>query len=200
MKKLFTVLALTALVPALAFAKADKAKVETFKLDSEASKVVWEGSKIAGKHFGTLKFKSGSLVIKQGKLAGGEFEVDMNSLVVEDIKNPGDNGKLVGHLKSDDFFSTAKHGVSNFKITKVEAEKDGAYKITGDLTIKGIKKSISFPATINRDSGLVKANAKVAVDRTGFDIKYRSGKFFPELGDKVIKDEFSLDLNIVAKK
>jgi polyisoprenoid-binding protein YceI len=189
MKKIFAV-ALLALAPFAAHAKKD-----TLKVNTTESKVNWEGRKIAGKHNGHLKLKGGSLEMEKGALVGGEFEIDMNSVVVEDITDKESNGKLAGHLKSDDFFSVEKNPVAKFKITKVEGKT-----VTGDLTIKGITHSISFPVETKTEAKKVSAVAKMEIDRTKWDIKYRSGKFFPSLGDKVIKDEFAVDVHLIATK
>lgn len=178
---------------------AASAKPETYKVDTAASKATWEGSKLVGKHDGELKVKGGELTVDKGSLTGGNVEIDMTSLTDKDITDAGMNAKLVGHLKSDDFFSVEKHPVSSLKITKVE-KKAGKTIITGDLTIKGITKPVTFPAEVKVEKNAVKAKGEMKVDRTNYDIKFRSLKFFSDIGDKVIHDEFKVGFDISASK
>ena len=175
------------------------AKPETFKVDTAASKATWEGSKLGGKHDGELKIKGGELNVEKGALIGGTVEIDMTSLTDKDISDPGMNSKLVNHLKSDDFFAVDKHPTSSLKITKVE-KKDGKTMVTGDLTIKGITKPVTFPAEVKVDKKGLKAKGEMTVDRTQYDIKFRSLKFFSDIGDKVIHDTFKVGFDLIASK
>lgn len=180
-------------------------KVATLKADTQKSTVKWHAKKVTGEHYGTVKLSNGSLDVEKGRLTGGNFEVDMNSIVCEDLTNAEYNGKLVGHLKSEDFFTVEKHPKANFKITKaapIASAKAGEnnYNITGDLVIKGITQSITFPAQVNINGNKAEAKAKFDVDRTKYDIKFRSGNFFENLGDKMIDDNFTLDLNLVTSE
>lgn len=178
---------------------AASAKPETYKVDSAASKATWEGSKLGGKHDGELKVKGGELSVEKGALTGGTVEIDMTSLTDKDISDPGMNTKLVNHLKSDDFFSVEKHPTSILKITKVE-RKGGKTMVTGDLTIKGITKPVTFPADVKLDGKSLKAKGEMTVDRTQYDIKFRSLKFFSDIGDKVIHDNFKVGFDVTASK
>lgn len=170
------------------------------KVNLEESKVQWTGRKLGGEHTGSLKIKSGNLTMKKDALTGGEFEIDMTSLKNEDITDAENNAKLVGHLKSDDFFSVEKNPTAKFKITKVQKAAGGKYDVTGDLTIKGITQPITFPAEVTMEKGKITAVGKLEVDRTKYDIKYRSLKFFSDIGDKVIKDVFTVDVKLIAGK
>jgi polyisoprenoid-binding protein YceI len=190
MKLLLSVLALT--LPAMAHA-------ETFKVDAKTSKVTWEGRKLGGSHHGTLQVKSGSLIATKGMLSGGEILIDMTTLKDEDLEDKEMNGKLVNHLKSEDFFSIEKNPTSTLKITKVEMT-GGKAQISGDLTIKGITKPISFPAEVSVDQKHLTAKGSFEVDRTMYDIKFRSLKFFSNIGDKVIKDQFKIGFDLHAAK
>jgi len=177
----------------------------TYQVDPKASKVKWLGKKVTGEHDGAIQIKEGTLVATGKFVTGGKFLIDTTSITVEDLKDEEANGNLVGHLKSPDFFSAEKHPTAAFEVTKVEPltnGKDGAtHTVTGNLTIKDITKPLSFPAKITVTPTTVTADAKnVAVDRTLYEIKYGSGKFFQGLGDKVISDQFWLDIALVAKK
>jgi polyisoprenoid-binding protein YceI len=199
MKKLIFTLA-TALIGGFATLQAQtKSDVDVTKSTME-----WEGSKITGKHNGTVKIKSGSLDVKDGGIVGGTFVIDMNSIVCLDLENADYNAKLVGHLKSDDFFNTADFPTATLKITKVaklvEGSKAGTHNIYADLTIKGKTQSIIFPATVGKDaSGKITAKASFTVDRSKYDVKYGSVSFFPDIADKAISNEMLFNVNIVTK-
>jgi polyisoprenoid-binding protein YceI len=184
-------------------------KTLVYKVDPKASSLQWTGKKVTGQHHGTVPVKGGEVWVAGNALTGGKFEIDTANLDDVDLKdNKEYHDKLVGHLKSPDFFDVQKYPTSTFEITKVEslaATSAGAdqptHRVTGNLTIKNITKPLSFPATVKIDGGTLTATAKnVVVDRTQYDIRYGSGKFFQGLGDKVINDEFLLDINLVAKK
>ena len=173
---------------------------ETYKVDTQASIVNWKAYKVTGEHFGTVNLQSGSLQFTDGKLTGGAFEMNMTTIKVLDIQGEY-AGKLEGHLKSDDFFSVEKNPAAQFVITKVASRgTPGNYRIAGNLTIKGITKEIKFDATINAADGKAIGEAALKLDRTDFDIRYRSGNFFENLGDKTIYDEFDLNVKLVASK
>ncbi len=176
------------------------AKVEKWIADPAQSKIQWEGRKLAGSHQGTLQLKSGDVKLDNGKLVGGEFLIDMTTLQDNDLTDKEYNDKLINHLKSDDFFSVDKNPNASFKITKVEALDNGSFTLTGDLTIKKITHSISFPVQTSNVAGKFEAKGKVEVDRTKWDIKFRSNKFFADVGDKVISDMFGIEMDIVAHK
>ncbi len=175
------------------------AKTETFKIDPAASKSTWHATKLGGSHNGELNVKGGELLMEKGALAGGTVEIDVTSLNVKDITDADSNTKLVNHLKSDDFFSAEKHPVSTLKVTKVD-KKDGKTMVTGDLTIKGITKPVTFPVEVKTDKKTVKTKGEMTVDRTLYDIKYRSLKFFSDIGDKVIHDTFKVGFEVSASK
>jgi polyisoprenoid-binding protein YceI len=138
--------------------------------------------------------------MKAEQIMAGTFEMDMNSINNTDVADKGYNEKFVGHLKSDDFFSTAKYPKATFVLTKSSSKGNGNYDVSGKLTIKGISNEVTFPAQITADGKQLKASAKITVDRTKFDIKYGSGSFFDNLGDKAIDNNFILDVNLVAAK
>lgn len=172
---------------------------DTFNVDSKASKITWKGEKVTGFHTGLINISKGSLQVEAGKLVGGSFEIDMNSITCTDLQGET-AGKLVGHLKSGDFFNTAQFGTSLLTIKKVASQGKDDYKIIADLTIKGITKEIKFPAKLTVSGSEIKGTAAIVIDRSDFDIRYGSGSFFDNLGDKTIYDNFSLNVEISAKK
>jgi len=162
---------------------------EKKEIKTETSTVTWKAYKVAGGHEGTINLTEGHLIFDGSKLTGGEFVVDMTSMVSTDLADdPDSKGKLEGHLKSDDFFGVATHPTSKLIITSAKPFNDKSYTVTGDLTIKGITKPITF--VISTFEG--KATATLKVDRAKYDVKYGSGSFFENLGDKTIYDEFDL--------
>lgn len=183
-----------------AFAGESKDVKKEFIIDTKASKVFWNGKKVTGEHTGYLSVQSGTVSLNDKMVTDAVVNMDMNSIVCTDLEAGEWNDKLVGHLKSEDFFSVEKHANANFNITSVKAgNKAGAYEVKGDLTIKGITHEIVFPATIEVADGMVKATGTAKLDRTKWDIKYGSGKFFAGLGDKMIYDEFEVTFDILAK-
>jgi len=167
-----------------------------YKLDLRRSAINWTGKKVAGSHSGNIYVKSGSIVMDKNKIKSGSFEIDMNSITCTDLD--ADNGrKLVKHLQSEDFFNVAKYATAKFVITKATLLKDGSYDITGDLTIKGITKPLSFKTTLDGKGSSKVAVGTITVDRTKYDIKYGSSNFFEGLGDKVIDNDFTLVLSLV---
>lgn len=173
---------------------------EEYKVDKQQSKLTWIGRKVTGEHSGTINISNGKLNWNGKNLTGGSFEIDMASIINTDITDETYNQQLVGHLKSDDFFSTEKHPKANFVITKVEPLTNNQAQVTGNLTIKGTTKEIQFPATIQAQGNQLSAKAKILVDRTQYGIRYGSGSFFENLGDKAIDNNFELNIELLAKK
>ncbi len=192
----FLVALIATVVVAFAFTTANV----DYKVDKQQSKVAWVGKKVTGQHTGMINIADGKFTSDGKTLTGGSFEIDMNSITCTDLTDKGYNDKLVGHLKSDDFFSTEKFPKSTFVITSLTALGKDQYKVVGNLTIKGITKPVEFPALIQVTDKEVKAAAKIKVDRTKYDIKYGSGSFFDNLGDKAIDNDFELNVDLVANK
>jgi polyisoprenoid-binding protein YceI len=179
--------------------------LNSYKVNLNRSTLKWRAEKITGSHEGSLKLSSGELNVQNYAIKGGKFEIDMQSLTCSDIADKNLNQKFISHLKSDDFFAVDKYPKAQFTITQVtpnprpEAE-GGNYIIKGNLTIKGITQEIEFLATINfKEKGGLTAFADVKLDRTKWGIRYGSGKFFENLGDKLIYDNFSVSLLIIAE-
>ncbi len=179
-------------------------KADTYKADVKGSKIGWLAKKVTGQHNGGVTLKNGALQVEKGKIVGGEFTMDMTTISCEDIKDAESNGKLVGHLKSDDFFAVAKNPTATFVIKKVDSTgkkgNDETYNITGDLTIKGITNSVTFDTKTVSKGKKITATAKLVFDRALWKIEFRSGKFFENLGDKMIYDDVEMTLNLAFVK
>lgn len=163
------------------------------KIDIEKSKINWVGKKVTGQHSGTINFSSGTLVFVKKQLKGGVFVADMTSLTVTDLQPGKGKEGLEKHLKNDDFFGTDKHKEAKIEFKKINKNNDGTYNVTADLTIKGITTPVNFKMT----TGANTATTTFKVDRTKYDIKFKSKSFFENLGDNVIDDEFELTVNLV---
>lgn len=163
------------------------------ELDTDKSKVVWLGKKVTGEHTGEVSLKSGNFEIKDGKLVGGKVVMDMNTITTTDLSGEWAT-KLVNHLKNSDFFATDKFKTATFEAKNVSG-KNGDYTVKGDLTIKDVTK----PATVTLKQDGKNFTGKLKFDRTKFGIKYKSGNFFENLGDKVIYDDVELSLKFVTK-
>ncbi len=160
------------------------------KVNIEDSNIIWKGYKVTGEHEGTIALKDGALTFNGKELTGGNFIIDMTTIKVTDLEGEY-KGKLEGHLKSDDFFGVEKHSTAKFDITNVKG-KNGKYKVTGNLTIKGITNTNTFDMIVNDNS----ATAALKIDRSKIDVRYGSTSFFDDLKDKAIYDEFDLNVNL----
>lgn len=182
----------SALVLVIAASVASFTSISERKVNVKESQVNWKGYKVTGQHEGTINLKEGSLTFTDNQLTGGNFVIDMTTINSTDVSG-GTKDKLDGHLKSDDFFGVEKFPTASLKITKVSG-KNKSYKVTGDLTIKGITNSTTFDLKIVDDQT---ATAALKIDRSKFDVRYGSTSFFDDLKDKAIYDEF--DLNVTLK-
>jgi len=173
----------------------------TYKADIKNSKINWKGFKPTGSHFGSINISNGSFIINDDKIVGGEFTIDMNSIVDLDMEADNKyNAKLVGHLKSADFFDVEKFPNGKFQITKTES-KDGKTLIYGDLTLKDKTNPVSFLAEVKiNENGLTLNSETFKIDRSKFNIQYGSKSFFDDLKDKFINDEMEISIEIVANK
>ena len=161
------------------------------EVNADKSTVTWKAYKVTGSHTGTVALQSDSLIFDNEQLSGGEFVVDMTTLTATDLEGEWKD-KLVGHLKSEDFFSVEKHQTSTLVFTQVKQTGKNSYEVTGDLTIKGITKPVTFDLSVYGS----KATATMKVDRAQYDIRYGSGSFFDNLGDKTIYDEFDMVVDL----
>ena len=177
---------------------------EVFKVDTKASTLEWYAEKVSGKHNGIIQLLSGDIKNDHGHLSG-TFEIDMNSIEDKEMEAGKGKTKLETHLKSADFFDAAKFPTAKFVITSVApltGVKAGGpnFTVKGMLTIKDKTNEISFDALIKLEQNKLSCSGSAIVDRSKFDIKYGSKTFFADIGDKMINDEFTIKLNVVAVK
>ena len=177
-------------------------KLKSF-VDKEKSNITWIATKVTGEHNGEITMNKSYVELENNKVTGGMFVIDMNSITNSDVESAEWNGKLVGHLKSNDFFDVENFPIAIFTITKAEAKKPSDedksnYKLYGDVMIKGISHPIEFLAKVHFHNNAAHATGNITLDRTLWDIQYRSGKFFESLGDKLIYDNFDIKFDITS--
>jgi polyisoprenoid-binding protein YceI len=167
---------------------AQKAEVNT-----QESSIEWIGKKLGSQHNGNILMKTGYLELKDDAIVGGHFIVDMASITNNDLQGDSKQ-RLEGHLKSDDFFGVETYPTAEFVVTKSSKFTDGIATLTGDLTIKGKTESISFEVERTGNNFA----ATLEIDRSKFDVRFGSNSFFDNLGDKAIKDIFTLNIKLVT--
>lgn len=185
----------------------EPATENTYVVDTGKSTLHWAGYPLFsfGEHNGTLALKKGSIKTLNGELTGGSFEIDMTSMRNTDMKEDDGGSMLVNHLKGDDFFSVEKFPAAFFTIisskkTENPGPGDPTVELTGELTIKGVKNTLKFPAVVTITDTMIKATAKFKFDRTKWGVRYESGRFFDDVGDAAISDAIGIELNIQATK
>ena len=163
-----------------------------------ATSVAWNAQKRVGaSHNGTVEINEAALLVEKGEIVGGTIVVDMNTIVNLDLTDEKPNTMLVNHLKSEDFFSVETYPTATFAISSVTKIEGGMYDVTGDMTIKGIENEITFTATIEQDESGLQVNGTAVLDRTLWDVRYGSDKFFDNLGDGLIEDAFTLTFDML---
>jgi polyisoprenoid-binding protein YceI len=186
--------------------KVTPTKGETFTLDTAKSKVRFIGYGVGKKHPGRFKVVAGSVAVNDNRITGGSFTIDVRSLQMDQEGDMYQN-KLKGHLLSGDFFDADKFGTAKFEITNVEPYKtdtkdtsivDGAnFNVSGNLTLKGETRNITFPARIELDKNTLKGKADFDIDRTQWKLNYGNDK---TLGDKFISEKVNIEFDIEAKQ
>ena len=204
MKNLLFAFIVTFIFMSFGFVKPILKGEETYKVIPGETNIVWVGKKYGGGHSGTIQLSEGFITMNKSKLVGGSFEFDMKSIIVSDLKDPNYKLKLTNHLKSPDFFDVEKFPTAKFIVTESRKINKNQFAVTGDLTVKGITKVISFPIFVSvADNGnaLAVVSSKFKIDRTQFDIKYNSATFFPNIADKAINNDFEIEITqMVARK
>lgn len=188
MKKSLSTLALAGLFILSASAQ------QKLNADTEKTKLSWIGEKVLGQHDGSINLKSGWLTMAGNKITSGQFDIDMSS-----IKDREGNANLEKHLKSDDFFGAEKFPVATLVLNESTAFDKGTGVAKGTLTIKGVTNPVEIKATMQKKDEGTWFYANIVVDRTKYSIKYGSGSFFDNLGDKTIYDEFTVKVNVLVK-
>jgi polyisoprenoid-binding protein YceI len=173
-------------------------ETKKFEILSAKSNIDWTGRKVTGAHNGTISIKTGNLILNDGQLSAGNFVIDTTSIKILDVTDPDTNAQFTGHLFSEDFFATDSYPEATFTITSVDNISNEKYQIAGNLTIKGITHPVSFTADVVTANDTITASGKIVIDRTKYDMKFRSGNFFTNLGDTLIYNEIDLDVNIAA--
>lgn len=215
MRKLIYLFGITVLLTACNTKNAEEAKTgeaqkvsdasgAEFDLNSETSKIMWRGAKVGGEHHGEVEAKSGKIMVEDGNLKGGTIVIDLNSIENHDLK--GDmNARLVGHLKSEDFFYTEEYPEAVFEIVSVkdfsgeapEGEIKPTHEITGNLSMRGVTKSISFPAMVSIDGDKISAKtSEFSIDRTLWGVNFKSKSVFAEFKDDYINDMINLKFDV----
>ena len=168
-------------------------------IDTKESVMTWRGYNLNGlnSQTGYVYISKGELRLEKGGLTGGTVEIDMNT--IEDKRHGRDNN-LVKHLKDPDFFEVKKFPFSTITITKVTPIDGENKKVTGDLTIKGITHPVTFPVKMEVRDRIIKAETKLVIDRTQWDVRYKSGKFYDNLANQAMSDSIEFHMKIVAKK
>jgi polyisoprenoid-binding protein YceI len=172
-----------------------------YRVNAEASTVTWNATKVTGEHSGTVGIQNGYISVTEGELVAANILVDMQSIACTDLEGEW-GAKLVGHLNSEDFFHVSEHKTSSFTLRDIaplaQAEGDATHSVTGDFTIRGITKSVTFTANVTENGSQLTIAGTAVLDRSQFDVKYGSGSFFDDLGDNLIHDNFTVGFNLVA--
>ena len=165
-----------------------------YNIETVQSQITWTGREVSTSyHYGTLDFVSGNFEISNGAIVNGEFIVDMTSINNQDME--GDRkARLEGHLKSDDFFSVESYPTAAISINSSELISDGKWNVSADLSIKGFTHPVNFEMTSSEDGW----SANLVFDRSKYDVRFRSGSFFENLGDKLIYDDIELSINLTT--
>tara|TARA_B100000674_G_scaffold157849_1_gene126028 strand:- start:622 stop:1233 length:612 start_codon:yes stop_codon:yes gene_type:complete len=165
-----------------------------YNIETAQSQITWTGREVStSSHYGTLDFVSGNFEISNGAIVNGEFIVDMTSINNQDMQ--GDSkARLEGHLKSDDFFSVESYPTAAISINSSELISDGKWNVSADLSIKGFTHPVNFEMISSEDGW----SANLVFDRSKYDVRFRSGSFFENLGDKLIYDDIELSVNLTT--
>ena len=163
-----------------------------YTINPDQSIIVWTGREVTtSKHFGNIYFASGQFEVKSGLISSGEFVVDMTTIDNQDLPEER-RGRLEAHLKSDDFFSVESHPTALLSILSSESVADGKWMVSGELTIKTFTHPVEFEMSNSNDGW----KANLVFDRSKYEVKFRSGSFFENLGDKLIYDDIELAINL----
>ena len=176
---------------------------DTLFVDIENSAIDWIGRKITGEHSGTLNLSDGFVIWNGKSITGGKLTFDMTSIQNKDIESPEWKQKLEDHLKAEDFFHTDSfpHVILEIKrqTTIIEENKTIREGVLADLTIRDMTHEIKFPFILTQSKNILTGEGSVDIDRTLYNIQYKSGKFFDDLGDHLIYDDFTVQFRVQTK-
>ena len=170
-----------------------------FQIQKASSTVNWTGKKVLGLHTGSINIASGFIEIIDDTIVGGEILIDMTSIVITDIDDKKTKQEFFEHLLNDDFFSVEKFQTSKLVINSPSTIENTKSKIEATLTIKDISHPVNFKATVEIFTNTLHSMGEIVIDRTMYNIRYGSGKFIDNLGDKLIYDDFVLQFKIVGQ-
>lgn len=171
-----------------------------FKIQKSSSTVNWTGKKVLGLHTGSINIADGFIEITNNLIKSGEIQIDMSSIVITDIEDKKTHDDLLAHLKNDDFFAVDKFKIAKLVISGSDKTENNKLKIDGMLTIKDISHPVSFISSLEIFTDFLHALGEIVIDRTMYNIRYGSGKFIQNLGDKLIHDEFVLQFKLIAQR
>jgi polyisoprenoid-binding protein YceI len=182
------------------FAVAQLAAQKKYTADPSVTSIKWYGERIVGsKHNGTIDLKEGWLTSDGKVITGGEFVVDMKSIKNEDVKDAASRARFEGHLKSEDFFGVEKYPLSRLVLTGGSQFTDGRAVVKGSLTIKEATHPVEFTVLETKSGDLLTYTATITFDRSLYDVRFGSGKFFSNLGNNAIRDEIKLDVTLAVR-
>lgn len=170
-----------------------------FRIQPASSTVNWTGKKVLGLHTGSINIADGFIDMTDNTIVGGEIQIDMTSIVITDIEDKKTHDDFLAHLLNDDFFSVDRFKTAKLTLTGSKRIENSKFKIDGNLTIKDISHPISFTATVEVFTDFLHSLGEIVIDRTLYNIRYGSGKFIANLGDKLIHDEFVLQFKLVGQ-
>lgn len=188
MKKIILLFAASALMVAI------PAHAQTYQVNPDNTIVKWHGEKVTGEHNGKIQLKEGSFTVENNKITAGNFVIDMSTITNEDIEDKEYREKLIGHLKSDDFFGVEKYPTAKLNITGSTAFINDLATVSGNLTIKENTHPVEFE--VSRKEGSYSAD--LTIDRSKYDVRYGSKSFFDGLGDKMIYDDFDINISVTV--
>ncbi len=176
-----------------------KNKMAKFKIQQTSSTVNWTGKKVLGLHTGSINIANGFIEMTDNNMLSGEIEIDMTTIVITDIEDKKTHDEFLAHLLNDDFFSVDKFKTAKLTIIGATKIAINQFKIDGNLTIKDITHPVSFIATVEVFTDFLHSLGEIVIDRTLYNIRYGSGKFIDNLGNKLIYDDFVLQFKLVGQ-
>lgn len=168
-----------------------------FVVDPAGNQVTWTGYGVGKEHFGSIDISSSDFIFVMGEVGLGELTIDMTTITTQDIENEEMAGNLDAHLKNDDFFSVEDYPEAVFMLDELEWEGENSYEASGELTLKGETNEVEFPVTLTEEENGWRLVGTAVIDRTLYDVRFGSDKFFDNLGDATIKDNFDIDFDLL---